>query len=532
MNLGMYREVRMKHLQPILFVLISALFLADPLLVTAEAQEQNGLELTLNQVVRDVVLHNPLVREARLQYLISRKEAEAEWGAFEPELVARYDRSKLERENNALQAAALFSIADFWEKNDEYGLGVEGTFFSGGTYRFGYSLKRMENKQVTEGEYEAFLGMSGEQPLLKGLTNGAPTAGLRAARQGRFVAFHSYRKQLMETASMAESAYWNLAFAQEEHKMMSSSVEIARKILEDSRERVKAGKMTELDLMEVEAELFVRLSQLADAEQKLFDGMIQLKLLLFDTRIDEDRRIIAVDSIVSPILERWNREEQRDFSLTWARRAQPDFMMRLEELQREKIILGFQQDQRLPELNLKGSVGFNGLGDSLGESMEKIGTFDFPAWSVGLELRVPMLLGIRERNRLEAAVLKGKLSEIRLEAMEYEIVNSIETLLLKVATLRERVANAHKVVDFRERMLDVELSRLEAGKSNTRLIYAAEEELTKARRWELESIAALREAMMQLAYFRGSVLLDIGFEKIEGEQVILSEQLLIGVAPR
>ena len=518
----------MKRFQPILFAVIGSLFLTVPLFVTAETLEQNGLELTLDQVVQDVVRHNPLIREARLQYLISRKEAEAEWGAFEPELVARYDRSKLERKNNLLQALQWGS-ADFWEKNDEYGLGIEGTFFSGGTYRIGYSLNR--NQYPDEREYEAFLGMSGEQPLLKGLTHGAPTAGLRATRQDRFVAFHSYRKQLMETASMAESAYWNLAFAQEEHEMISDSVEIARKILEDNRERVKAGKMTELDLMEAEAELFVRLSQLADAEQKLFDGMIQLKLLLSDTQIGEGRRLIAADPIVSPTLERWDREEQRDFSLTWALRAQPDFMMRLEELQREKIVLGFQQDQRLPELNLKGSVGFNGLGDSLGESMEKIGTFDFPAWSVGLELRVPMLLGIRERNRLEAAILKGKLAEVRLEAMKYEIVNSIETLLLKVATLRDRVMNAHKVVDFRKRMLDVELSRLEAGKSNSRLIYAAEEELTKARRWELESIAALREAMMQLAYFRGSVLLDKGFENIEGEQVILSEQLLIGVTP-
>ena len=522
----------MKCLQPILFVMIRVLFLAAPLYVTAEGQEQNGLELTLNQVVQDVIRHNPLVREARLQYLISRNEAEAEWGAFEPELVARYDRSKLERENSTLQALQQFGSTDFWEKNDEYGLGIEGTFFSGGTYRIGYSLNRMKNPYTGDGrEYEAFLGISGEQPLLKGLTHGAPTAGLRAARQDRFVAFHSYRKQLMESVTMAESAYWNLAFAQEEHEMTSNSVEIARKILEDSRERVKAGKMTELDLMEAEAELFVRLSQLSDTEQNLFGGMVQLKLLLPDTQIYDDRRLIAADPLFSPTLESWNREEERDFSLTWALRAQPDFMMRLEELKREKIILGFQQDQRLPELNLKGSVGFNGLSDSLGESMEKIGTFDFPAWSVGLELRVPMLFGIRERNRLEAAILKGKLAEIRLEAMEYEIVNSIETLLLKVTTLRERVENAHKVVDFRRRMLDVELSRLEMGKSNTRLIYAAEEELTKARRWELESIATLREAMMQLAYFRGSVLLDKGFENIEGEQVVLSEQLIIGATP-
>lgn len=203
--------------------------------------------------------------------------------------------------------------------------------------------------------------------------------------------------------------------------------------------------------------------------------------------------------------------------------------MRTEEFQRERIILGFQQDQRLPELNLTGSVGFNGLGDSLDESIEKIGSFDYPTWSVGLELRIPMLLGIRERYGLEAAVLKGKLAEARLKALEYEIMTSIETLLLKVTTLRSRVEDADRVVELRQRMLEAELSRMEVGKSNSRLVYAAEEELTEARRWQLESIAALREALMQLAYFRGSALLDKGFERIEGEQVILAEQLLVGV---
>jgi outer membrane protein TolC len=257
--------------------------------------------------------------------------------------------------------------------------------------------------------------------------------------------------------------------------------------------------------------------------------MVQLKLLLHDTRIHPDQRLVAADPILSSALERWNQVEERNFSLTWALRAQPDFMIRMEELQRERIILGFQKDQRLPELNLKGSAGFNGLGDSLRESMERIGSFDYPALSVGLELRVPMLLGIREKYGLETAILRNKLAEARLEALEYEIMNSIETLLLKVMTLRSRVENAQKVVEFRRRMLDAELSRLEAGKSNSRLIYAAEEELTEARRWHLESIAALREALMKLAYYRGSVLLDKGFESIEGEQVVLSEQLLVGV---
>jgi outer membrane protein TolC len=516
----------MKRLQPILFVLIALLLLAAAPAVRAQNLEPKGLELTLGQVIHHVVRANPSVQEARLQYLISRKEAEAQWGAFEPSVVARYDRSELERENNALQVVQTMS-EEYWEENDDYGLGIEGTFFSGGTYRIGYSLSKMKNIRAESGEYQTFVGISIEQPLLKGLTHGAPTAGLRAARQDRFVAYHDYRKQLMETVSMAESAYWNLALAQEQYEMTENSVEIARMIVQDSRERLQAGKMTELELMEAEAELFVRLSQLAEAEQNRSDRMVQLKIMLSDFGID-DRSLVATDPLISPALESWDPEKERDFSLTWALRAQPDFMMRMEELKRERIILGFQQDQRLPELNLTGSVGFNGLGDSLGKSTEKVGTFDYPAWSVGLELTVPILLGVSERNTLEAAILRDRLAEVRLGALEYEITSSIETLVLKVSTLRKRVANAHKVVEFRKQMLEAELSRMELGKSNSRLIYAAEEELTEARRWELESIAALREAVMQLAYFRGSVLLDKGFEHIQGEQIILSDRLLIG----
>jgi outer membrane protein len=497
----------------------------------AEEQGKAVAELTLTAFVQEVVRLNPAVQEARLQYLISRKEARAEWGTFEPELVGRYDRNKLERENTTVQASEQLFNPDryYWEENEEYGLGLEGKFFSGGSYRIGYSLKKMDNKLIKEGEeYESFFGVSGEQPLLRGLTHGAPMAGVRAAMQDRFIAFHSYRRQLMETISQAESAYWNLSFAQEAYHMSTDSVEIAKKIVEDNRERVRAGKMTELDLMEAEAELAIRIAQQASARQDLLDATTQVKLLLSDLELGEDQQFTAVDPLAPSSLEDWSREEQRQFSVKWALRAQPDYMMRWEELQREMIVWGYQKDQQLPDLNLKASYGLRGLSDSFEESLDKVGTLDFPSWSLGVEMRIPLLGGVREKNNLEASSMKRKLAELRLAATKYEIVNSIETLIQRVATLRQRIQNAQKVVEFRKRLLDVELSRLEAGKSTPRLVYQAEDQLSEARRWELESLVQFREAFVQLAYFRGSVLLDKGLESTVGEQVVLDDHLIYG----
>ena len=512
-------------------LLLSIVLCWLPNLQTAGWAEDQGnpvLELTLQELIQNVIGRNPAVGEARLQYLISQAEASAEWGVFEPELVARYDHNKLQKENTALQTLAQGGLPLFWEENGEYDLGIEGKFISNGTYRIGCSMSKMENTLVADTEYESFLGVSAEQPLLKGLTHGAPMAGVRAATQDRYLAFHRYRKQLMQTIATAESTYWNLAFAQEQYRMNTDSVDIAKKIVADNHERVRAGRMTDLDLMEAEAELAIRISQQADAEQNLLDSMTQLKLLLSDPEISENRHLIAVDPLEFTSAGLRSQEEERQFSVKWALRAQPDYMIRWEELQREMIVLGYQMDQRLPEMNLKASYGFNGLGGSPKESFQQIETRDYPSWSVGVEMRFALLSGIREKRTLEVARLKKKLAEVQLEATDYEIVNSIETLVQRVSTLRERIQNARKVVGFRKRLLEVELSRLEAGKSTTRLIYQAEEELTKAREWELESIVRYREALMQLAYFRGSVLLDKGLESMEGDQVVLSDQLLYG----
>jgi len=494
----------------------------------AEEQDDAVLALTLGELIRNVIDRNPAVGEARLQYLISRGEAEAEWGAFEPQLVAHYDHARLREENTALQVLARGGQPVFEEENGVYGLSIEGRSISNGTYRIGCSLSKMENTLVTDPEYESFFGISAEQPLLKGLTRGAPLAGVRAARQDRFVAFHNYRKQLMQTISTAEAAYWSLAFAQEQYRMRAESVEIALKLVEDNRERVRAGKMTDLDLMEAEAELAIRVAQQADAEQNLLDSMTQVKLLLSDPEISEKMKLRAADPLEYTSAGDLTEEEERQFSVKWALRAQPDYMIRWEELRRELIVLGYQMDQRLPELNLKASYGFNGLGLSPRESFEQTGSRDYPSWSVGVEMRIALLSGIREKRTLEAARLKKQLAELRLKAMDYEIVNSIETLVQRVATLRERIQSARKVTGYRKRLLEVELSRLEAGKSTTRLIYEAEEELTRAREWELESIVRYREALMQLAYFRGSVLLDKGLESMQGDQVELCEELLQG----
>ncbi len=490
------------------------------------ALPEAGRNLSLQEFLGEAVLTHPRVKEAHLQYLINCRQALAERGAFEPALTGRYSSDALDRENSSLQRVFQLGANTYSEKNQEYSLGVEGKFLTGATYRLGGSVTQMDNTYTDGGEYESFIGASAEQPLLKGATHGAPLAPLRLARQERFIAFHEYRRQLMDTISRAETAYWNLAFAREARRMAGDSAQISENLVRDAEERVKTGRMSDLDLRQAQAEHALRLVREADAEQTVRDGMTQLKLLLAGAKIAAEVRLVPTDPLISDPPAGWDEASERADSLAWARRAQPDYMILGEQVQRERIQLGYREDQVLPELILKGSYGLRGLGGTPQKSLEKIGGWSYPAWSLGLELRAPLLSGIRERNELEAVRLKNRLVEVRLEAMKYELVHTIEALLQHVWTQRSRIENLRQVAEVKRQLLDVELSRLEAGKSDIRQVYDAEEELSAARQEVLQSIVRYREARMELAVARGSVLRDQGLERLEGEQVVLAESLV------
>jgi outer membrane protein len=518
--------MRRLRLLPFTWTAILFLIAAQPAL-QAQPVPGTAFPLSLEAMIGEVVRTNPSVREAHLQWLVNYRNAQAEWGTFEPELVARLSRDKLRRKNSTQQRFQYITgDAEYTEDNREYGLGIEGKLPSGGSFRIGYSLKRLENIYVENGEFESFLGVSGEQPLLKGLTHGAPLAAQRVAMRDRYIAFHQYRKQLMETISQAEGAYWNLGIAQEEVRMAADSVRIARELVDDCREQLKAGRMTEPDLYEAEAELETRLAFQADSEQNLQDAMTQVKLLLSEGELGAHETLEASDPLVFQFPEGWSEEQQRLESIRWAKRAQPDFMVQHEQLERENLVVGYRQDQVLPALNLKGSYGLSGLDGSIESSLDRLASWNYPSWSIGLELRVPLYMGYRQRNELAAAKLNMKLAEARLKALEYELTQSIDTLIRRIATLRLRIQNAGAVVQLKRRLLDIEQARLQARAGTIRQVYDAEEKLTDARKRELEYIVRFREASMALALVRGSVLRDKGLEELTDGQVVLSEPLV------
>ena len=235
-----------------------------------------SVELTLSNFLNQVVERNETLQSKLLEVEVARLKSKAEYGVFEPEVFGSVERNFLKRQNTVEEERSQFS-SEYKENNIVYQSGIEGLVPTGMRIRLGYSLRDLNNnlqnqpnflfRGATNGEYQSFFGLSMTQPLLKNGGDAATMAGVRIAALGSDIAYQEYRRQLMITLSTAEAHYWNLFLAQEQVRYFQDSLSTAEKILNDSRQRLEAGKGSELEVLEAESGVALRKAKLSDAEQ-------------------------------------------------------------------------------------------------------------------------------------------------------------------------------------------------------------------------------------------------------------------------
>jgi outer membrane protein TolC len=492
----------------------------------ADADGTALVEMHLRDATSTAVSYNPTVQEARLQWLIRQSQERATWGDFEPALVSSYSESSLHRLNSGSEKAAQFGKAEYSESKSKFDLGLEGKLLTGASYRLGYEMSKTAGDFITGNEYASSLGLNLEQPLMKGFTRGAALAAIRLARLEVLTSFHNFRKQLISVISSVHSSYWDLVLAQERIRLASDSVRIAEDILADARERVLVGKMSELDLQEAETQLALRVAEQEDRALEEQEAGTRLQLLLADETLHGEQGINGVDPLA---LAEWDPQafsaQGRDL-MGLAMKSQPELAAKRAELEKEQIRLDYSRDQSLPELNAKASVGFMGLADTPDGSLQKLDSQAFPNWSVGVELRLPVLGDLKNRNSTEAARLSRELAAGQLKAAEREVALSVEALVRRVLVLGRQIESAKTEAEFKRQQLEVEQSRFDAGKSDIRRVYGLEEGLSQARARELESRRRFRKALVDLAATSGTLLRDQGLEVIQGDWITLSPSVM------
>jgi outer membrane protein len=519
--------------------LVLALAACDLLEVPAAATFQSGATnaLALKDFVQLVLQRNETIQIRILELAITKKRLRAEQGVFEPELVASYDRVENKRQNTAEQRRST-GVVEFEEDNNIYNGGLEALIPTGARIRLGYTLRDLRNNlqeppvgsivtNTPRGEYQTFIGLSVTQPLLKNAWLPATLANIRLAAVASEIAFQEYRRQMMIIISTAEAAYWNLYMAQEQVRFFRDSVGLAESLVADNRERLNAGRGSELEVLEAEAGRALRKSKLAEAEQKYFETTAQLLGFLSESA--------SLNTWIRATEEPAASQEPFSFSESGMRAFEmnPDYLTQLKRIKQEDIRVMYARNQRLPQLDFRGSFGMNGLGSNPGESWEEVGSQDWPSFSAGLELRIPLGGGMKTRNELHASKLAKQQALVALNDLETQILNAIENSIRKINNARGSIGNYQTVVNFNRNLLESERGRLEVGRVESRRVLEADASLFEARNSELEARVQAQRAQLELELVQGSLLKDRNFDV---SQRVLQQKLedvfhKVGIAP-
>ena len=411
-----------------------------------------------------------------------------------------------------MQQARSLLTSELDEQNNLYNGGLEFLSPIGSRFKLGVSLRQLQNNLQKQGsivgsntnldhEYETFIGISVVQPLLKNFGVTATTVRIRLAAAASEQAFQDYRRQLMLTVGRSESAYWDLYLTQEQERIAGQSVETSQFILTDNQNRLKVGRSSELEVLQAEAGLSLRLARQGEAQTKRFDGVTQLATILSLPPLTSRPGLRAVDQpAIRELPLNYFESYQQAFQLN------PDYLSRKIQINQEDIRVAYARNQRLPQLDLKANYGYNGLGASPGESWDDVGHSDFPTWDVGVEMRIPVTGGVRERNEFQAAKLGRQRALLGLREVEVQIGNALDSAMYKTKSYLDNVQNYRSVVDFHEQLLASQIDRLKVGRLDSRTVLETEEKLFEARIAALENMVQYQKAYLEMELVTGSTL--------------------------
>jgi len=262
---------------------------------------QDTLRINLQDAVFTALEHNPDLSIQRLNPSIAKSYVDEARADFDPVLTASATRDESKTQRFLGASPEPFEVTS---QRSQYNAGLSETLPTGTNLSVDASISGSESSIYTS-EYSGNIGLTVTQPLLRGFGFGANLADLRKARVDLEISRSELRGMAERLVADTEKAYWDLYLAAEEIHIQEESLRLAERQLSESLERVAVGKLPELELAAVRAEVAKRQGALIDAQSRYEQVRLDFLFLLNPTAqapwstvpMPIDRPSVAADSL-------------------------------------------------------------------------------------------------------------------------------------------------------------------------------------------------------------------------------------------
>ncbi len=445
-------------------------------------------------------------------------------GQFDPLLSASF-RSNDARSPTSSDLEGAEVLAN---RSTTFGLGIAQALPTGTQVSLDASTYRAETNNTfvfLNPSWSSDLSLSLSQPLLRGFGTTVNRSGIVIARNLRQQDLAGFELQVMGTLRDVEYAYWDYVAARRAVAVAQQSLELATRLLNETKERVNVGTSAPIDIIQSESGVATRKQAVIAAKNTASNAEDNLKRALGFDRPDEWTASIKTteDYFIKPV-----HPDLRQ-SIDTALEKRPDLEQAKLDLDRLQLNVDVARNSVLPSLNLTGSYGLAGIGGDLygideptqqkylisrgglGDSLTQIGKANYPKWAVGLTLSVPL-----GNNDAKAALAQRrwdlKKGEVGVRSQEQQIILQVRTAVRALEDGAAAIDAAAAAREFAERNLEAEQTKFANGLSTNYQVLQIQDDLAQAQLSEIRAWLDYRKAYVGYLNATATLLDNKGIE--------------------
>jgi outer membrane protein TolC len=485
-----------------------------------------NLALSLSEAIAMGLENNLNLEVQRHDPLIAEEDAAIAKGAYDPEFYG--ETHWLDSEvpiANALTPQAATRV-----KGIEGEGGLRGLVpWLGTSYNFSLfsnELKTNSNIVSVSPADRSIVNFSVSQPLLRNLIWNAPWTRVKTSRILAETELENFRREVMDLVRDIEGAYWSLIANEEQLGVEEKSLETANALLDQTRTQYEVGVVSKVEVTEAEAGVAAREFSRITAENTYKTAQDRLIDLVLGPNLTAESRLV---------IEPTDRPEDYvvyDIDVEEAVRKaldnRPELAVAQREIDRQEVQLKFAKNQRLPQVDLVGEYGQEGLSGSANPNCNILGMLacgvnpatgndyvdsynDFftgdaaNRWFAGGVFSIP-IPNTAARHGVSRQELELRRAVVQRRQVEQQIVLEVRLAARNLSSAQEGIEASQRRVAAAEEQLRAERIRLEYGESTPFDVLLRETDLVEAENEKIFAFRVYRTSVTDLDRSQGTIL--------------------------
>ena len=456
--------------------------------------------LSLQDCIQLALQKNLDIRIAKYAPMLQYSISEQAYGGYDPNFSFGASQTARNPPSSFYQPTLSF-IPSTSSIITDYNAGISGTLptDTGLRYSISSDFNKFSNgsaNNVTPYSSSATLNLT--QPLLKNLWIDNTRLQIQVTKLSLKQSIDGVRLQAITSITAVAQGYYNLIAATENVKVQEAAVALAERLLAENKKRVELGALAPLDVLDAQSQLALSKANLIAAQASVGDANNTLRGLINDDIVGWEKVLITPTESLAVVPEVFDKQ------LSWSRciSLRPDLAQIRANLESQKIQIKYTRNQLFPELDLVGSYGLNGSSPNLQGSLNQISGRDFPTYSFGAQLTIP--LGNRNaREAFKQAKIINERLLLQYKQAEQNDLSAVDVAVRAAQTALEQVSATKESRSFAEAALDAEQKKLDSGKSTSYTVLQKQRDVTSARSQEITAQVNYKNAVLSLAQAEG-----------------------------